>query len=89
MSKRHWLRDVIDFSGSPHGTWSVGENCYDNCNFCNDACRGIAESLALYGLDDSSCKVLGESEDGLYDKRLNRLAKYECAFPVFESDYDL
>jgi len=57
MSKRHWLRDVIDFSERPHasrsviGSWRVApsEDCASTCAVCNRAAQEISDSLALDG----------------------------------------
>ncbi len=60
MSKRHWLRDVIDFTGE---TCLSSQGCFehhpDDCDDCNASAKEIADSLALYGVSlDSADRII-------------------------------
>ena len=78
-TKRHWLRDVIDFSDRPH--WDCDgissaplEGCPDDCKRCNRAAQEIADSLALSGLDGDEADILVQSG------RLELCAKAEVSY---------
>jgi len=73
MTKRHWPRDVIDFSDCGLG-YMFGCRS-DTCGACNDAAKEIADSIALYGLpsDSSTVDDLATQPNGL-----DRMARNEC-----------
>lgn len=61
MSKRHWLRDVIDFGVYPnqvHRSLSTPfDNHPDDCDDCNRAAQEIADSLALDGANVNDAEI--------------------------------